>query len=341
MQPSFFDLDDRHRKLNERDPLIFLNKLIDWEDFRSTLIQVREKPRKSNAGRKPYDVVLLFKMLILQQLYNISDDEVEFQVRDRYSFCRFLNLLPEDTVPDANTVRMFREDLTRAGLHKTLFDRFDLFLDEQGLKARRGQIIDASFVEAPKQRNNREENQQIKQGITPSSFEDNAHKKCQKDVDARWTKKNQETHYGYKNHVVVDNEHKLIRDFAVTSAEVHDSQVFFDLLTENSSKDVWADSAYRSEENDVILGGLGYRNQVHRKGARNKPLTKRQQQANSKKSSVRARVEHVFGSIENEQGGLFVRTIGLARATTKVCLMNLVYNMRRYVTLHRIAASAR
>lgn len=90
MQPGFFDLDNRHIKLDERDPLIELNKLIDWEDFRPSLEKIREKPRKNKAGRKPYDAVLLFKILILGHLYNISDEELEFQVRDRYSFCRSL-----------------------------------------------------------------------------------------------------------------------------------------------------------------------------------------------------------------------------------------------------------
>jgi IS5 family transposase len=101
----------------------------------------------------------------------------------------------------------------------------------------------------------------------------------------------------------------------------------------------YADSAYRSEENDRMLEAGGYRNLVHVKGQRNHPLIKRQKEANHKKSKIRARVEHVFGAIENEQGGLFIRTIGIARAKTKITFMNLVYNMRRFVTLHRIIAS--
>ena len=120
---------------------------------------------------------------------------------------------------------------------------------------------------------------------------------------------------------------------------MHDSQVFFELLTENTSQDVWADSAYRSEENDLMLFASGYRNQMHRKGTRKKPLSERQRQANRNRSKVRVRVEHVFGSMENEQGGMFIRTIGLARAKTRICFMNLVYNMRRFVTLHRMSPS--
>lgn len=335
MQPSFFDLDNRHQKLDERDPLVSLNRMIDWEEFRPILTKVRNRPKKSNAGRKPFDELLMFKALVLQHLYNISDDELEYQIRDRFSFCRFLGLNPEDRTPDAKTIWLFREQLAKRQLMKKLFVAFDFQLGEKGYKARKGQIVDASFVEAPKQRNSREENAQIKEGKVPERIEKDPNVKRQKDLDARWTKKNNETHYGYKNHACVDNKHKLIRDYEVTSAEVHDSQVFHELLGENSSRDVWADSAYYSEQSEITLEAMGYRSQVHRKGYRGRSLTEREKQANRTKSKVRARVEHVFGAIESGQGGSFVRVIGLARAAFKVGMMNLVYNFRRFVSLHR------
>lgn len=340
MQTSFFDLDNRHQKLNERDTLIWLDQIIHWEEFRETLQQCRNKPRKSKAGRKPFDVVMMFKALVLQHLYNLGDDELEFQIRDRYSFCRFLKLSPEDRVPDAKTLWLFREQLTQQGLVKALFNDFDLQLEEKGFKAQKGQIIDASFISAPIQRNSREENDEIKAGNIPKSFEENPNVKHQKDCDARWTKKNDEKHYGYKDHIAIDNAHKLIRDYEVTSAEVHDSQVFFELLSENSSRDVWADSAYRSEEHEIMLEADNYRSHVHTKGKRNQPLNEREKEANRKRSKIRARVEHVFGSMENEQGGMFIRVIGIARAKTKIGLMNLVYNIRRCVSLSRIRPSA-
>ncbi len=335
MQPSFFDLDNRHRKLNERDPLTALNHLIEWETFRDTLERGRDKPRKNSAGRKPFDAVLMFKVLVLQHLYNLGDDELEFQIRDRYTFCRFLWLKPEGRVPDAKTIWLFREQLGQDDRIKELFVEFDLKLEEKGFKARKGQIVDASFVEAPRQRNSREENEQIKRGEIPERLADNPNVARQKDTDARWTKKNDENHYGYKNHIAADNAHKLIRNYEVTSAEVHDSQVFYELLSENTSRDVWADSAYRSEENELMLEVDGYRSHVHRKANRNHPLSERQQAANRKKSKIRVRVEHIFGAITNEQGGMFIRVIGLVRATAKIGLMNLVYNMRRFLTLHR------
>lgn len=340
MQASYFDLDNRHKKLNERDALIWLDQIIVWEEFRETLQLCRNKPRKSKAGRKPFDVVMMFKVLVLQHLYNLGDDELEFQIRDRYSFCRFLKLLPEASVPDAKTIWLFREQLTEKGLVKALFSDFDLQLQDKGFQAQKGQIIDASFISAPIQRNSREINADIKAGNIPKSFEEKPNVKRQKDCDARWTKKNDQKHYGYKDHIVVDNAHKLIRDYEVTSAEVHDSQVFFELLSENSSRDVWADSAYRSEENEIMLEADNYRSHVHSKGKRNQPLTEREKTANTKRSQTRARVEHVFGSMENEQGGMFIRVIGMARAKTKIGLMNLVYNIRRCVSLSRIHLSA-
>lgn len=338
-QPGFFDLDDRLKKIGAKDPLVGLKELIDWEEFRSTLNIIRCKDRKSAAGRKPYDVVLMFKVLVLQHLYNLSDEQTEYQIRDRLSFMRFLGLQPENTVPDAKTLWCFREDLTTLKLMESLFLDFNYQLDNQGYKAQKGQIIDASFVDVPRQRNKKDENKQIKQGEIPQRFEDNPHVGKQKDTDARWAQKNKETHFGYKNHVTVDNKNKLIRNYEVTSAEVHDSNEFIGILADNTSKDVWADSAYRSEDHELALYAMGYRSHVNRKGVRNNPLSASEKKANTRKSKVRARVEHVFGSITNEQGGLFSRVIGYARNRVKIGLMNIVYNMRRLITLHKISAS--
>ena len=335
LQSGFFDLEDKFKKLDEKDPLIKLTQLIDWEMFRSTLEKVREKERKSKAGRKPYDVVLMFKVLILQHLYNISDDETEYQIRDRLSFSRFLGLKPEQSVPDAKTIWLFREQLVKLDLIQELFMDFDIHLTQAGFMARKGQIIDASFVEVPKQRNSKEENDQIKVGIIPDRIADNDAVKSQKDCDARWTKKNNQSYYGYKNPISIDNKHKLIRSFEVTSAEVHDSQKFIDVLSENTSQDTYVDSAYGGEEYELTLKALGYRPHIIKKAFKNKPLTERDKARNKRISKIRARVEHVFGSITNEQGGLYSRVIGSARTTVKVGMMNLTYNIRRFTFLCR------
>jgi len=333
MQTGLFDWHNRFQQLDAGgDPLPKLKKLVDWERFRPELEAVRDKERKSNAGRKPFDVVLMFKVLVLQSLYNLSDEKIEFQIRDRISFMRFLDLGLGDAVPDEKTIWLFREQLIEAGLIKRLFEEFDGFLGEKGFSARKGQIVDASIVEAPRQRNSREENQRIKQGQTPEDWSEQ--KKRQKDTDARWAKKNGQNHYGYKNHIKVDVKHKLIRDYEVTPASVHDSQVFEELLDEdNSSRDVWADSAYRSEEKLGELKKRNYREHLQRKGCWHKKLTQREAQGNRTRSRIRSRVEHVFGVQAKRAGNLIVRAIGLVRVKAKVGLRNLAYNLDRYCVL--------
>lgn len=335
-QPGFFDIETRSDKLtNLGDPLVKLKDQINWEAFRSDLNRIHKKERKSNAGAKPIDVVLLFKMLVLQHLYNLSDDAIEYQVRDRLSFMRFLDLQLEDRVPDAKTVWLFRERLKQLELVDVLFKRFHEQLALYGYIARKGQMIDATFVEAPRQRNSREENAKIKDNEQPEGWTDN--KARQKDVDARWTKKNNQNYYGYKNHINADEENKLIQSYQVSNASVHDSQVFDELLDhtpeeQGKKRPVYADSAYRSEEKETELAKSGIRSEICEKGTRNYPLTETQKGNNRRKSKVRARVEHVFGA-QAQYGGHYIQTIGMQRAKVKIGLMNLVYNMRRLVQL--------
>ena len=124
----------------------------------------------------------------------------------------------------------------------------------------------------------------------PDRFADNDSVNYQKDCDARWTKKNNQSYYGYKNHISIDNKHKLIRSFEVTSAEVHDSQKFIDVLSENTSQDTYVDSAYGGEEYELTLKALGYRPHIIKKAVKNKPLTERDKARNKRISRVRARV---------------------------------------------------
>lgn len=336
MQTGLLDWQIRFDQLDTGgDPLPKLKELVNWERFRPELESVRDKERKSNAGRKPFDVILMFKVLVLQSLYNLSDEKMEFQIRDRLSFMRFLGLSLGDAVPDEKTIWLFREQLTEAGVIKRLFEEFDQFLEEKGFCARKGQIIDASIVGAPRQRNSREENRQIKAGQVPEDWSDQ--KKRQKDTDARWTKKNGQNYYGYKNHINVDVKHKLIRDYEVTSASVHDSQVFEGLLDEdNRSRDVWADSAYRSEDKLRELKRRKFREHLQRKGCRHKKLTDWETRGNRTRSRIRSRVEHIFGVQAMRAGDLILRTIGLIRAKAKIGLRNLAYNFDRFRVLQGV-----
>jgi IS5 family transposase len=337
-QIGLFDVENRLLELSAMgDPLEKLDKAINWKHFKPLLNKAFRKDRKSNAGRPSFDYIMMFKVLVLQSMYNLSDAQTQFQILDRHTFRRFLGIHDESQIPDEKTVWNYREALTQSGTMKKLFDMFDRYLTDAGYKAKKGQIIDASFVEVPRQRNSRDENEEITQGKTPDAWLDNPSKLSQKDLDARWTKKNDQTFYGYKNHVNVDVKGKLIREYSVTPASVHDSQEMENILDkDNTGSGIWADSAYRSEETEKLLKKRKLKSHVHRKAYRNHPLSEFQTLRNTEKSRIRARVEHVFGWMENKIGSL-IRCIGQPRAATKIGLMNLVYNMNRYRYLRSIA----
>lgn len=341
MQNSLFDLENRYASLSKTgDPLERLNAIIDWEIFRPILERMDKKERKSNAGRKPTCRILMFKMLILQRLNGLSDERLQYQVTDRLSFMRFLGVELAGNVPDARTVWAFREALKEHQLAEALFDRLNLALAQLGIELKSGQIIDATFVPVPIQRNGREDNAIIKAGAVPMQWgqdTEKPNKLAHKDTDARWTKKGGQNHYGYKNHINIDKDTKLITSYACTDASVHDSQVLDTVLRDEGigGKQVWADSAYRSEEQEQSLRSSEHTSQINERAYRGKPLTDTQETSNKAKSRVRARVEHVFGHMENSMGGIFVRNIGIARAKANVTLMNLTYNLSRVEVLIR------
>jgi len=332
---GFWDQDLRLSKLSQLgDPLEKLIKGIDFEIFRSILEDNLSKEPLGKGGRPPYDYVMMFKILILQRYYNISDDQVEFQINDRMSFMRFLDLSIADDIPDSKTVWLFREHLTDLDLVEDLFGLFLNELDKLGLIVNEGKIIDASFVEVPRQRNNREENKQIKAGEIPERFESNPHVKSQKDIDARWTKKNNVTYFGYKNHVKEDASSKIVVKYLVTDASVHDSQATDSLLDENDKReDFYGDSAYSGEPQEKIIISKKMNNKVCEKGTRNHPLTEDQKANNREKSRVRSRVEHIFGFMEMSMNEMYIQCIGIKRATAIIGLMNLTYNMYRKIQL--------
>jgi len=320
------------------NPLESISKVIDFEFFRDSLeSKLLNTNKKNNAGAKPYDVVLLFKILILQRYYGLGDSQVEYQILDRTSFKNFLGLETGDKVPDEKTVWSFRERVTKTGLVEELFEQFTSFLEAQELLFNEGQMIDASFTVAPRQRNTREENKKIKKGEGDDLWNDKLNKKKHKDIDARWTKKNGETFYGYKNHAKVDTKSKFINTYTVTDASVHDSQTLDNLLTEkDKDQDLYADSAYTGEEQDKIIEKYEMKNKVQEKGYRNRSLTDEQKASNTKKSKIRARVEHVFGFMEQSMQGLVLKSVGMVRATGIIGLINLTYNLFRYEQIKRL-----
>lgn len=333
---GFFDEDFRLEKLSKLgDPLYKLSKGINFELFRAILIEKLQIQPKNDGGRKPYDYILMFKILILQRYYNLSDDQTEYQICDRLSFMRFLKLTIADDVPDSKTIWLFKERLVDLDLVEVLFNLFKSQLESLGLIVHEGKIVDASFVEVPKQRNSREENKQIKNDEVPEEWKKNENKLAQKDTDARWTKKNGVSFYGFKNHVKCDEKSKLITGYTVTDASVHDSQETTNLVNkEDEGQPVYADSAYVGEAlQNELKNDKKVIAKIIEKGYRNTPLTDEQKENNKEKSKIRVRVEHIFGFIENSMNGSTIKTIGIKRAKAMIGLMNLTYNMFRKVQI--------
>lgn len=332
---GFFDDEFRLELLSKlSDPLVKMNEVIDWVSFQPLLQSAFPESDPKKGGRPAFDRVMMFKVLILQQYYGLSDQQAEFQINDRLSFMRFLGLKKSDKVPDEKTIWLFREQLTQTGVLDQLFDRLTDGLKASGLVAHKGSIVDASIVQAPIQRNTREENERIREGDEPQEWSEA--KRRQKDVDADWTKRKGHSYFGYKNHIKVDRQSKLITEFETSTASVHDSQMLEHVVgEEDSGHELYADSAYRSRTISERLRQLGIRNRIHAKGVRGKPLGTLQRAKNRSKSATRARVEHVFGFMRTNMKGLSVRCIGLARATARITLMNIVYNIYRCSVLIR------
>jgi len=356
-QSGFWDIDERYVRLSEAgDPLEKLNAVVPWDVFRKPLVKALKRSDGARGGRPPYDAVLMFKIMVLQALYNLSDDQAEFQVQDRLSFMRFLGLGLGDKVPDAKTIWLFREHLTQAGAVENLFARFDKHLSKSGYLAMGGQIVDATIVAAPKQRNSDGEKVAIKAGKVPEEWKDKPAKLRQKDRDARWTVKfsrakadeEGKTHqrdiavpaFGYKNHASIDRRHGFIRGWTVTGASAWDGAQLRNVLDKNNTgSTVWADTAYRSKKNEAWLEKNGYFSDIHHKKPKGRPMSEAMSRANGRRSKIRAFVEHVFAQ-QKTRMGLIVRTIGIARARTKIGMVNLAYNLTRFVWHQGRTASA-
>lgn len=356
-QRGFFDIDERYAALSAAgDPLQRLASVVDFDVFRPVLDAALARSDGAKGGRPPYDAVRMFKILVLQALYSLSDEQAEFQLRDRLSFMRFVGLELHDPVPDAKTVWLYREQLKRADAIETLFRRFDAVLSAKGYLAMGGQIIDATLVAAPKQKLSADEKAVIKTGRTPAGW--SKAKRRQKDRDARWTLKRGRAKpkpenaavrtgveiavpvFGYKSHLNIDRRHGLIRAWSVTDAAAHDSRSLPDLLdTANTASGVWADTAYRTKRNLEALQRRGLRERIQFRRPPRRRLSGLRARANTVRARVRSAIEHVFAR-QKHRMALFVRTIGLVRARVKIGLANLAYNLTRMAWLDARAAPA-
>ena len=352
-QAGFWDVDERYARLSEAgDPLEKLNAVVPWEVFRKPLAKALKRSDGAKGGRPPYDAVLMFKVMVLQALYSLSDDQAEFQIQDRLSFMRFLGLGLGDTVPDAKTIWLFREHLSQARAVENLFARFDKHLTKARYLAMGGQIVDATIVAAPKQRNSDGEKADIGGQCRRSGGE--AGQLRQKDRDARWTVKFSKAKtdeagktkqrdialpaFGYKNHAAIDRRHGFIRGFTVTSASSYDGAQLRNVLDKsNTGSTVWADTAYRSKTNEAWLARNGYVSDIHHKKPKGRPMSEepRAPMAAVRRSGLRraclraaesphgpVRADHRHGAGQDEdrhgQSRLQPHALRLARGANRV-----------------------
>jgi IS5 family transposase len=356
-QAGLFGLSEHLERLSkDGDPLQVLEATVDFEHFRSWLVEGLGYGDGSRGGRPPFDPVSMFKALILQAQHNLSDARMEFMIRDRLSWMRFLGFDLGAPTPDENTIRHFRNRLTETGTLKRVMKAFDWQLQKKGYIPMAGQIVDASLVPAPKQRNTEDEKAAIKAGKSAKEiWPDQPNKAAQKDTNARWTLKiGGKVRYrpdgtplpmiavpvfGYKSHISIDRRFGFIRESAVTAAAAADGRQLKSLVSrENTGSEVWADSAYRSRKNEKWLVSRLLTSRIHRRKPAGKPMPRHTARANAKKSSVRAIVEHVFAH-QKTRFGLFIRTIGLARAEAKLTLANIAYNFDRLIFHERSRAT--
>jgi transposase, IS5 family len=355
--PGFFDVDERLKRLSDLgDHLEAFSEAVNFEIFRADLAAALGYCDGAQGGRPPFDPVMMFKILVIQAMDNLSDERAEFLINDRMSFMRFLGLSLSDRVPDARTIWLFREKLTKAKVIEPLFARFDAALRASGYIAMSGQIVDASLVAAPRQRNTEAEKQAIKEGRVPEEWEAEPAKLRQKDRDARWTVKFTKAKpkedgstppcdlaiplFGYQNHVSIDRGFGFIRKWAASDAAAYAGARLRNGLLDksNTASNVWADTAYRRAANEAFMKKNGFVSRVHRKKPKGRPMPNAVRRANAAKSKIRSRVEHVFAK-QKERMRLFIRTIGIARAKVKIGMANLAYNFKRLIFLQRTAAA--
>lgn len=326
------------QKLSELgDPLEWMSKDVQWEIFREDLESIMKVEPKGPGGRPPYDYVLLFRCVVLQSALNISDDRLEFLLNDSLSALRAVGACVSEKMPDAKTIWHFKNVLANHDAGKRLFKKLNQSLSDKGFLKKEKVAVDSTIIEAPVQRNTREENAMLKEGLTPEGWladdPKSKHRLAQKNTGASWGVKHGRYVFGNKDHVSIDLESKLIIDYSATSARPHDSKVFLELLPAEA-KEVYADSAYYVHRNALPDGVAA---NICIPGSRNHKLTAEEMEINHRYSSKRCRIEHVFGAMKGNWNGGLMRCVGVARERLHIGLKNLTYNMRRFSFLKRQA----
>ena len=288
-----------------------LHGLVKWYRFEKLLGSLRD----GGSGRPAYPALLMFKVLLLQSLYGLSDMEAEEALADRLSFRRFVGLALADAVPDHSTICRFRNLLVERGVLEKLFGELDKQLDKAGLILRRGTMLDATVIETSAARPG---------DSRPSS-----------DPDARFTRRQGKggSSFGYKAHVGVDEGSGLIRSVVTTPANVNDT-VPADQLILGDEQVVMADAAYHTHAREAALKARGTKPRLMRRPNKHHPeLPPRLKRYNRLIARRRAAVETTFATLKRRMGLGIIRYRGLAKATGQVLIAAMAFNMRRWVTL--------
>ena len=331
--------------------------MIDWEIFRSKLEQKLYPNRNpSKGGRPPFDVLIMLKITILQALNgDLANEKTEYMLTDRASWQRFVGINPGAKIPDENTIRDFKENVGSETMEE-LFEIFNQNLLKNGVITAKGTLVDATFNDVPRRRTTtKKENEALKKGEIPESLtpienakskEERAHNNriSQTDTDATWAKKDNETHFGFKGHAAVDMESKIVTNVVVTTASVHDVKVYvrlicmaFIFLSAGIPVDFfvkYADSGYVGKDYVDILK-LIFKEicdtcfHVIKRATKGHKLTGQDKSYNRSVAKKRCRVEHVFGAITNDMGGIHTKSIGLERNTRDIVIKFFAYNIKR------------
>lgn len=298
------------------DQLERLHGLVRWYRFEKLLSPLRDE----GPGRAAWPVLVMFKALILQALYGLSERELEGALGDRLSFRRFVGLSLEDAVPDHTTLNRFRNGLAQAGLLEKLFSELDRQLDQAGMILRRGTMLDATLIEAVS---------------TPPRTGREGQERPGRDPDAAFAKRSGKpgSTYGYKAHVGVDEGSGLIRALITTPANVNDTTPADDLIL-GDEKVVWADAAYHTHVRQSRLRQAGVKPRLMRRANKHHPdLPPRLKRYNRLIARRRAAVETTFATLKNRMGLRAIRYVGLAKASAQMLLAAMAFNLRRWTAL--------
>lgn len=336
-----FSIYDVERRTAKNTFFKQMNIIINWKSI-SSIINAGYKVGISATGKPSYDGLLLFKMLLIGIWYDLSDRDVEDMVNENLSAMKFCGLQLENDVPDHSVLCKFRKQLTENKTIELLFNEINLQLENHGIIVKSGCKIDATVTESerrPKKKTtfeiaeDRKEDEISEDEISKQTTEIELIKKTENGVDteARFLRKGKKTHFGYKMHAATD-DNGLVLGIVTTSANVHDSQAFEELIEKvklpKRSK-VYADKAYRSKSSCLFLKSKELKNRIHYKAIKGKPLNERQKLFNKTVSTFRYTVERTFGGITKWFGGDIARYVGMAKTETQHYLQSICYNLKR------------